>query len=162
MKKIVAYTLFFLLVVGGLCTLRLCRGPLLESRCGEVYHRYAHKEGVEAAYVRGFPINDTISVDVTLLRALDSAGWDYLMGAFHISSELVEAAERNPGFDIWVNQSLRGEPETTYSSIDSAASPHIVPEIVVKSFSRREICVFHTRTRQEHDAVFIKNLMSNK
>ena len=86
MKNIVLNQRFWLVVgllllveCAALWAYRSCSRTLPESQCSEVYRRYAHVPGVEAAFVKGFPINDTVAVDVTLLRATDSAGWAYLM-----------------------------------------------------------------------------------
>lgn len=47
--------------------------PLEE--CCELYQRYADTEGLEATFIQGYRINDSVRVDVTLLQATDSAAW---------------------------------------------------------------------------------------
>ncbi|MBR4505919.1 MAG: hypothetical protein IKP21_04005, partial [Bacteroidales bacterium] len=46
----------------------------------ELYRAYMDTPGVDATFIRGFQVNDTVSVDVTLLQATDSAGWATLLG----------------------------------------------------------------------------------
>ncbi len=126
-------------------------------KCSEVYRRYAHVPGVEAVFVKGFPINDTLGVDVTLLRATDSAGWAYLMEAFHISEGMVKEAEENPLANIWMSQSLKDTPETRYIPSDSISCADSDIEIIAKAMNEREICIFHTRGAGERVAVLNYN-----
>ena len=144
-------------VVGGMLAVRYLPGIVPESQCSEVYRRYAHVPGVEAAFVKGFPINDTLGVDVTLLRATDSAGWAYLMEAFHISEGMVKEAEENPLANIWMSQSLKDTPETRYIPSDSISCADSDIEIIAKAMNEREICIFHTRGAGERVAVLNYN-----
>ena len=54
------------------------------GRCGELYQRYAGRPGIEAAYLRDYRLNDSVSVAVTLFRATDSAAWQQLCSDFAI------------------------------------------------------------------------------
>ena len=130
-------------------------------QCSEVYKRYHKVEGVEAAYVKNFPINDTLTVAVTLLQAADSAGWEYLLQEFNIPADMVVAAKANPAFDIWVWQILKDHPETRYVSNGDGDGDTVKTEIMSTSFSKQEVCVFHIRNRQEWDAVSNNRLESN-
>ena len=56
--------------------------PLAE--CSELYQRYADSPHVSVAFIRDFPVNDTLSLDVTTLTALDSTGWNDLSQYFRI------------------------------------------------------------------------------
>lgn len=56
--------------------------PLEE--CSELYRHYADTEGIEATFVQGYRLNDSVRVDVTLLQATDSAAWQRLMKDFAI------------------------------------------------------------------------------
>ena len=107
--------------------------------------------------MKGFPINDTLGVDVTLLRATDSAGWAYLMEAFHISEGMVKEAEENPLANIWMSQSLKDTPETRYIPSDSISCADSDIEIIAKAMNEREICIFHTRGAGERVAVLNYN-----
>ena len=97
-------------VVGGMLAVRYLPGIVPESQCSEVYRRYAHVPGVEAAFVKGFPINDTLGVDVTLLRAADSAGWDFLVDTFHVSKERLNLVKSMPELRVFERQGLRNHP----------------------------------------------------
>ena len=62
-----------------------------EREVSDLYLRYAEDPGVEASYVKGFRINDTLAIDATLLHATDSANWERLLNDFH----LVNAIDTN-------------------------------------------------------------------
>ena len=133
-------------------------------QCSEVYKRYHKVEGVEAAYVKNFPINDTLTVAVTLLQAADSAGWAYLLQAFNIPADMVVAAKANPAFDIWVWKALRNQPEKRYEEMEADRQrgedePEI--EIVAISTKTQKISVFHTKNAQERSTIFNKKIESN-
>ena len=160
MKKthiILLIALMVVLLVSVIWVATYLTGVVPYWKCSEVYRRYAHVEGVEAAFVKGFPINDTLGVDVTLIRATDSAGWDYLMKVFHISAGMVEEAEENPLANIWMSQSLKDTPETRYIPSDSISCADSDIEIIAKAMNEREICIFHTRGAGERVAVLNYN-----
>ena len=129
-------------------------------QCSEVYKRYHKVEGVEAAYVKNFPINDTLTVAVTLLQAADSAGWEYLLQAFNIPHELTEIE----GIDVWTWKALRNQPEKRYEEMEADRQrgedePEI--EIVAISTKTQKISVFHTKNAQERSTIFNKKIESN-
>ena len=86
------YSLAILLLSAAL-TLAVKYRPrgLSEEECGPLYRQYAHAPGIEASFVKGFRVNDTLFLDVTLLQAKDSAGWERLLNDFH----LVNAIDTN-------------------------------------------------------------------
>ena len=49
---------------------------------GELYERYCEQPGVRVALVQNMPINDTLSKDILLLTATDSAGWAWILTEF--------------------------------------------------------------------------------
>ena len=148
--------LLLLVECAALWAYRSCSRTLPESQCSEVYRRYAHVPGVEAAFVKGFPINDTLGVDVTLLRATDSAGWDSLMMGFHIPEEVLYVARANPDFTIFTNLVLREHPEIQVALKGDLNVPKVTEDDVeyrVIDFQKKEICIFHTRNAIELSAV---------
>ncbi len=54
------------------------------ERVSDLYRRYEHNPHLTVAYIEDFPVNDTLTVDVTTIRALDAAGWDTLAKDFRI------------------------------------------------------------------------------
>ena len=151
----------FVTIVGGALLVKYLPGVVPYWQCSEVYKRYHKVEGVRATYVKNYPVNDTLTIGVTLLEATDSAGWEYLKQAFAISTEMVRAAEKIPSFDVWIRQTLKDHPEIRYDENDDSSSDTKEVEIVAISISKQEICVLHTQNEQERDAVFYKKIESN-
>ena len=158
MKKtdLLVWLLLCGLAVAAAFALKQCHRTLPESQCSEVYRRYAHVPGVEAAFVKGFPINDTVAVDVTLLRATDSAGWDFMIDAFGLPTEVLETVKESSEFNIWVWRSPKNEPEKRI--ILSSQNKDSILEIVVISFAEHQIGIFHSGSKEEEDAIMNYNL----
>lgn len=53
-------------------------------RVSDLYRRYEPNPHLSVAFIEGFKVNDTLSVDVTLLQALDDEGWDILKEDFRV------------------------------------------------------------------------------
>lgn len=49
------------------------------EECSELYRRYSDSSHICASYIKDFRVNDSLTLDVTVLEALDSAGWDTLV-----------------------------------------------------------------------------------
>ena len=158
MKKtdLLVWLLLCGLAVAAAFALKQCHRTLPESQCSEVYRRYAHVPGVEAAFVKGFPVNDTVAVDVTLLRATDSAGWDFMIDAFDLPTEVLETVKESSEFNIWVWRSPKNEPEKRI--ILSSQNKDSILEIVVISFAEHQIGIFHSGSKEEEDAIMNYNL----
>ena len=54
----------------------------------EVYNRYKDVPGVNAAYIKDYRVNDSVTVSVTLLEASDSASWAGLKQDFNVVDSL--------------------------------------------------------------------------
>ena len=148
----------FVAIVGGVLLAKYLPGMVFPWQCSEVYKRYKDVEGVRATYIKNFPLNDTLTVGVTLLEATDSAGWEYLLQAFNIPHELTEVEE----IDVWTWQALRNQPEEAYNSTDNDCQVgNSELEIVSISTKNQEICVFHTQNEKEHDETFHEKVNEN-
>ena len=70
-----------LLIIMGLLTMLSTRCPL-PWQCSKLYWQYRGQEGIEAFYVRDYPVDDTTLVDVTLLQATTDSAWVSLCHKF--------------------------------------------------------------------------------
>ena len=125
-----------------------------------MYKRYKDVEGVRATYVKDYRVNDTLTIGVTLLEATDSAGWEYLIEKFNIRQGLLELK----GIDVWTRKTLKNHPEIKYrKTADDGQGDQSVPviEFVAISMKKQEICVFHTRNKEEINAVFDNRIEAN-
>ena len=77
---------------------------------GELYERYCEQPGVRVALVQNMPINDTLSKDILLLTATDSAGWAWIVkeiGGYEKNAPLRKATSNS----IWLMSSHIGTKE---------------------------------------------------
>ena len=84
------------LVVASLLMARFWPHTLRDDQCSPLYQRYCHTPGIEASYVKGFRINDTLAIDATLLHATDSASWERLVNDFHLVNAIETSAYSQP------------------------------------------------------------------
>ncbi len=75
---------WLVLLLGTLLALQLMTGSATSPRgtVDELFDRYSGQEGVRVAVIHGMPINDTLSKDVLMLTATDSAGWAWILTEF--------------------------------------------------------------------------------
>ena len=50
----------------------------------EIYSRYAKEEGIDAAFVKDYLVNDSITVDVTVLEATTDSAWAVLKKEYKV------------------------------------------------------------------------------
>ena len=112
---------------------------------GPLYAMYEHCPGVEADFIRNMRIDDTTAVDVTVLRAADTAAWVRLMADFDLPAatgyELQCAAQ---GRDVTRLVRYRGQCDG-------------MPPVVAVSLARATINVFHVATPQQKHAILYYN-----
>lgn len=122
--------LLFVVIVGGVAAFKYRPRTVPWDECSELYRRYSDVPGVEATYVKDYPVNDTLSIGVTILQATDSGGWERLTADFEISEEAQKTAEplKKNGNNVL---SLCGNKTTTM-------------QVVVASLRDNYFCVFHT------------------
>lgn len=138
----------------------LSTGVQLEE-CSEVYRRYEGLEGIDAAYIKNYRVNDTLTLPVTLLEATTDSGWARLVSKFNVPMEMVELAKSNPDIDIWVGQALKDRPEVLcdVSELNEEEAQEL--EIMTISMQMHTICIFHTCNKQEMDAIFYEKIPAN-
>ena len=127
------------------------------EECGDVFRRYKDVEGVAASFIKGFPVNDTLRLDVTTLQARDSAGWERLLEDFHIrrSSELPEIVQRwlNEGKDmVGVHLAPKSDPTLPTDTTNALNN-----NVVAVSRLYHTISIFYTETESEQKAVSNNN-----
>ena len=78
MKRTVVVLLLSLLAVAGVAAWRWWPRTTPPERVSDLYRRYEPNPHLSVAFIEGFKVNDTLSVDVTTVTALDDEGWDTL------------------------------------------------------------------------------------
>ena len=64
-----------------------------QQQTSELYQRYAGAEGIDAAYVTDYRVNDSLFVDVTVLQATTDTGWARLQKDLNVSDLSVFSEE---------------------------------------------------------------------
>lgn len=131
--------------------------PLEE--CSELYRHYAGSEGLEATFVQGYRINDSVRVDVTLLQATDSAAWSCLMDSLlaGYSQEAIETVSAHSG--VWVKWVPKG-----FLGLAPAAGA-FDNDFVVADRTEQRVAVFHLDTEAQMSAInqfYLRKIMQSK
>lgn len=141
-----------LLVGCGFCVLLWPR-TVPFSQCSDLYKKYAKADGINASFVMDYRINDSVSVDVTLLEATDSNGWKTLKRDFCLPNLNQDFQRRN---NIKKERIFtRSVNKKNYCEPADEASPDC--EIIAISFSKCQISIFHISNPKEKHAVLYYN-----
>ena len=127
----------------------------------ELYQRCKDVPGVRVGFIKDFPINDTITCDVTTFEALTDEGWEWMldslgvrstaeMDAFFDSISLASGMSEEDcanTIDLWQSKrfhpEVQGDSNVLGNSVDcNLASPHY-----------RWLAVYHATSDEELDAV---------
>lgn len=113
----------------------------------EIYSRYAKEEGIDAAFVKDYRVNDSVTVDVTVLEATTDSAWLELLKDFNATpptSEVMEFLGENAIF-IWA------APKTDYRlPMDSIMLNN---DLISTSWSKHQICIFCINTIEQLKAI---------
>lgn len=122
-----------------------------QQQVSDLYRRYHNADGIAASYIHNFPVNDTLSLDVTLLEATTDSAWQALCADFAISN-MVETIKQIAPHVVFSRQVSRRD----YTQVVLGDSPDA--ECLSISCDSRTIAVFHTRNAAEMKAVLHHNL----
>ena len=132
--------LICVLAVALVLVWKYCPRTVPMEECSQLYRDYADNPHIAAAYIRDFRVNDSLTLDVTVLEALDSAGWEQLRVDFNrpqYPPEIEEKiAKQNP---IVIKQVLRDDPGRGMDPTSLANNDFLVIEL-----NKRVYYVFHT------------------
>ena len=117
---------------------------------GSLYRRYRNMPGIEATYLKDYPINDTLNVDVTTLRATDDEGWETLTADFNIPKLPEFMQEKiDAGKDI---VSVRLTPKTAPGQ-PMDTTDLLKNNVIGISRKNHTISIFNTDTKEQQEAV---------
>lgn len=123
--------------------------PLLDKDCSPLYQRYADDPDIEASYVKGFRVNDTLTIDATLLRAKDSASWVRLTKELEIpkaTENVIDGMKK--GQNVIMN--YLNKKGSTEHCMDTNLSNN---DLVGVSHQKHTISIFHIHTMGELKAI---------
>ena len=110
------------------------------SQCSELYRHYAAVDGIDATFIRDYPVNDTLLLDVTLLQAKDSADWERLVEDFGLT-ESVRVIPDKPSIIV-----RRVSKDNPYTGIHSPDEPF---NNLVAVPDKREVHLYCTENEQQ-------------
>ena len=144
------YILLAIVAVG----LLVCAGVALRPRqlppeeCSQLYRDYADNPHVAVAFIKDFPVNDTLRVDVTTLQASTDSAWYALLRDFGASEEFIEWYQSNKANlvndrqnSIFLFSMDKNNPQKRLSENDPDS------RLVIGSYAKRTLCVFMTEKK---------------
>lgn len=151
----VVFALLVLEVVVGLAVWQWPR--LFASRyASDLYRTYADIPGIDATFLHDFRVSDTVAVDVTILQATDSAGWERLRRDFKIATIPPEAL---PYIDT-TTIAVKLAPKTNHALPQDSIL--LNKDYIVISRSRRNVLVFDIKEKEQLNAILFYKLQQLK
>lgn len=130
---------------------------VVESDLSEVYLHYRDLDNLRASFVKGYRINDTLSLNVTLLEAKDDSAWLMIKNDFDvpiISEEYRDFFDNSNPFSIWF------APKNNYKlPMDPVMENN---DVVVVSYNAKTISIFHVTSKKQYVAIFKKKMKELK
>lgn len=120
------------------------------ERASELYRQYASNPHLNVSYIEDFRVNDTVTVDVTLLEAKDDEGWEELRERFDIS-DLSDIPEEVRHLFAEKTKAIG------FSHYEEDDEGEIV-NIVVYSRIEKSVYLFHTKKDAEIKAIFTEKI----
>lgn len=152
-KNIVRFWVLFLAVLapalGAITVVHRWYRIFPSDEVSEYYTRYAGREGMDVSYVKGYRVNDTIRLDVTVLEVHDSALWEqvcedcHLLTTAQIPKEYLDFYLAPEGFESYVRKDTVMEND----------KPREVLTFFVYTRYNKTVCIFHDITWEQHDAI---------
>ena len=112
------------------------------NQCSEVYRQYKDNPDVEASFVKKFPLNDSVSVDVTILKVRDTASWENLVIALYHIGDRDEFVPREITFKLI--------PKHQGEAINKDLPDN---DIIAGSLSELAVGVFHLESMEQYNAL---------
>ena len=149
MKKNYLLTLLMLLTIVAAVGTVFWRHILPRWQVSDLYRRYEHTDGIAASYIHNYPVNDTITLFVTLLEATSDSGWAVLVRDFEIE-------ELSPMLQMLIE---RGE-NLVFSKLIPKSKPSASAknDVLAYSYTTRSVSIFHITNDEEKHAVLYHNL----
>lgn len=141
-------------LVTAIC--RLWPRPVPLEECSEVYRQYCQMEGVRATYLKDYPVNDTLTVGVTLLEATTDSAWVVLQEDFKLPVIPKEYEE------LFVGDSNRVSVKSVPKSVPLCSDGDTVKtDLIVISRYRHTICHFEIFSDDQEDAILFRQIKDN-
>ena len=153
-KRPLFVVLLCLLLAGGVVLALLPRCPM-PWQCSKLYWQYRGQEGIEASYVKQYPVDDTTLVDVTLLQATTDSAWVSLCHEF-VPYEFADSSD-------YINKLIHDTTSVTFRPVSKDDYKKIIiPQetgysnfnIVVLTAKVKSIGIFHINNKSQFEVIF--------
>jgi hypothetical protein len=109
------------------------------NEVSDLYKKYAEVDGVDATYIKGYKVNDSVFVDVTMLETKDSVVWDSLCEQLGILRFSMYPKEYKELMSVDHSFGLRHVIDT----ITKGPRREVIKNLVVFSHLKKSVCIFH-------------------
>jgi len=156
-RNAIIYMGIMLLLLAAVTVWKMRPAPAEGS---ELYQRYKDMPGVRVGFIKDFPLNDSLTCDVTTFEALTDEGWEWMLDSLGVRRMAdMEAVfdsldraigvfeDRTNAIDLW--QSKRFHPELQGGSNELGDSV----DCNLASLYYRWLTVYHATSDEEISAV---------
>ena len=148
-NKYLLPSILFVLIIVVTLVCRLFPRTVPFDQCSDVYKRYAKMDGVDATFIKGYKVNDTVFVDVTLLETKDTALWDSLCKDFGIALFSMYPKEYREIMSIEHSFGQQVIKDTIVLENDSLYKENLI----IFSHINMSMCIFHKINDSQYDAI---------
>ena len=114
------------------------------DKCSDVYRQYKDTPGIKASFIKDYPLDDTTTIDVTMLQAQDTNVWNNtVMKLFHVENP-DEYIPREITF-LLIPKNADGDPE------NKTLLDH---DLIAGDKKELTIGLFHLENEKQYDAIF--------
>ena len=137
----------FLVVVG---VWKMWRRTVPLEECSGIYQHYHDNPHIAATFLKDFRVNDTVTVDVTLLEAKDDEGWEEMREKINIKpipQEVYEILGEEAEEDVWVWLAPKNNYHLPMDDI------LLNNDVLSVSRKKKQLCIFETVSEKQIDAI---------
>lgn len=157
-RNALIYIGILVLLLAAVTVWRMRPEPVVGS---ELYQRCKDIPGVRVGFIKDFPLNDTLTCDVTTFEALTDEGWEWMLDSLGVRrmdgmDATLDSIDHASGaseedisnaIDLWQSKrfhpEVQGDSNVLGNSVDcNLASPHY-----------RWLAVYHATSDEELDAI---------
>jgi hypothetical protein len=133
------------------------------EECSQIYRDYADNPHIAVAFIKDFPVNDTLRVDVTTLQATTDSAWCALLLDFGAPAEFMELYMTDKslfiGDDVNAITLFYRDKNDLKKRIPNN---HPDSRLVIASHNRRTLCIFMTEDNKQKDIIGLTQIKDLK
>ena len=152
-RRILLFSLAALLCVATVAFFKYRAAIFRSGNVSELYRTYKDTPGIDATFIKDFHVNDTVSVDVTLLQATDSAGWETLLSNVRMTKDTEEH------FKILKNKKAVSSQSFPKGHLGLPPDPVFINnDLLTIDWAEHSLAIFHITERKQLEAIISYHL----